>query len=140
MPDPIRESQADRESRILLTRFLTITDPLLERMLQRLILDRHRSSNEIGLHLRRIWASARESLKRVIQSIGIGLSRARRAALNRVGMFGEILAAKFELLAFDIREGAVKRVLKRLNSMSSSLAGVFIALDVVREFKDCERI
>jgi hypothetical protein len=35
-------------------------------------------------------------------------------------MFGKALAAKWELLGFDIKEGAVKRVLKRLNSMLSS--------------------
>jgi hypothetical protein len=51
-------------------------------------------------------------------------------------MFGEALAAKWELLSFDIKEGAVKRVLKRLNSMLSSLSKVFPLLHTVTEFKD----
>ena len=51
-------------------------------------------------------------------------------------MFGEALAAKYELLTFDIKEGAVKRIMKRLNSMLSSLAKVFPALHAVKEFKD----
>lgn len=50
-------------------------------------------------------------------------------------MFGDTLAAKYELLRFDIEEGAVKRVMKRLNSMLSSLAKVFPALHAVN-FKD----
>jgi hypothetical protein len=51
-------------------------------------------------------------------------------------MFGDSLRAKWELLSFDMREGAVKRILKRLNSMLSSLSTVFRALHAVKEFKD----
>jgi hypothetical protein len=51
-------------------------------------------------------------------------------------MFGDALAAKWKLLSFDIEEGAVKRVLKRLNSMLSSLSKVFPALHAVKEYKD----
>ena len=51
-------------------------------------------------------------------------------------MFGESLAAKWELLTFDIQEGALKRVLKRLNSTLSSLSKVFPTLHAVKGFKD----
>jgi len=51
-------------------------------------------------------------------------------------MFGDTLAAKWELLSSDIQEGAVKRVLKRLNSMLSSLSKVFPKLHAVKEYKD----
>ena len=97
---------------------------------------RIKSHNRAGAQLRRIWDSARENLKGVIQSIEIGLSRARRTALQQIGMFGDTLAAKWELLSSDIQEGAVKRVLKRLNSMLSSLSKVFPKLHAVKEYKD----
>jgi hypothetical protein len=135
--DLTRESKLDRESRFLLSRFLTTTDPLLERLLERLVL---RSEDQVvhraGARLQRIWNSARANLKGVIRTIQIGLSRARRRALEQIGMFGDALAAKWELLSFDIEEGAVKRVLKRLNSMLSSLSKVFPALHAVKEYKD----
>lgn len=51
-------------------------------------------------------------------------------------MFGDALAAKWELLSFDIQEAAVKRILKRLNTMLSSLSKVFPSLHAVKEFKD----
>ena len=130
------ESQDERESRLLLIKFLTTTDNLLERLLQRLVLDSHDLTNKVGAQLQRIWTSARLTLKKVTESVRIGLSRARREGLNQIGMFGEALAAKYELLTFDIQEGAVKRVMKRLNSMLSSLAKVFPALHAVKEFKD----
>ena len=99
---------------------------------------RIKSHNRAGAQLRRIWDSARENLKGVIQSIEIGLSRARRTALQQIGMFGDTLAAKWELLSSDIEDGvgALMRILKRLNSMLSSLSNVFRSIDAVKEFKD----
>src|SRR6266403_5202931 len=130
------ESESERESRLLLNTFLTTTDPLLERLLERLVLRSDQLAHRGGAQLHRIWNSARENLKGVIRTIQIGLSRTRRRALQRVGMFGDVLAAKWELLSFDIQEGAVKRLMKRLNSMLSSLSKVFPALHAVKEFKD----
>ncbi len=132
-----QENEKERESRLMLNIFLTTTDPLLDRLLKRLVLD----SNEIVAHkagrqLHQIWGSAREQLRAVVRSIKIGLSKARRRALEQIGMFGDSLAAKWELLSFDIQEGAVKRILKRLNSMLSSLSKVFPSLHAVKEFKD----
>jgi hypothetical protein len=72
----------------------------------------------------------------VIESVRIGLNKARREGLNQIGMFRDPLKAKFALLTLDIREGAVRRVLKRLNSMLDSLADVFPALHAVKEYKD----
>src|SRR5258708_29413017 len=121
-----RGNRFERESRLLLNRFLTTTDPLLERLLERLVL--HSDDQVVhraGAHLQRIWNSARANLKGVIRTVQIGLSRARRRALEQIGMFGDALAAKWKLLSFDIEEGAVKRVLKLLNSMLSSLSKVF---------------
>ena len=132
----IKESESDRESRVLLNTFLTITDPLLERLLQNLVLRSNQLAHHGATQLQRIWNSARENLRSVIRAIQIGLSRARRRALKQIGMFGDALAAKWELLSFDIQEGAVKRILKRLNSMLSSLSKVFPALHAVKEFKD----
>ena|SRR6266446_3851337 len=131
-----KESESDRESRVLLTTFLTITDPLLERLLQQLVLRSDQLAHRGAAQLQRIWNSARENLRGVIRTIHIGLSRARRRALQQIGMFGDALAAKWELLSFDIQEGAVKRILKRLNSMLSSLSTVFPALHAVKEYKD----
>jgi len=53
-------------------------------------------------------------------------------------MFGDTLAAKWELLSSDIEDGvgALMRILKRLNSMLSSLSNVFRSIDAVKEFKD----
>lgn len=70
------ESQDERESRLLLITLLTTTDSLLERLLQRLVLDVHDLANKSGEQLRRIWTSARVTLKRVTESVRIGLSRA----------------------------------------------------------------
>lgn len=133
----VRETEQEHESRFLLNHFLITIDPVLERVLTRYVLDSkedlvHRSGDQ----LRQIWSSAREHLRAVVQSIRIGLSRARRRALKQVGMFGDSLKAKWELLSFDIREGAVRRILKRLNSMLSSLSKVFPSLHAVKEFKD----
>src|SRR6266852_3957368 len=135
--DDSRENAQERESRLTLNIFLTTVDPLLDRVLNRFVLH----SDEIAVHsagrqLQQIWKTARERLKAVVQSIKIGLSKTRRRALEQVGMFGESLAAKWELLSFDIQEGAVKRILKRLNSMLSSFAKVYPSLHAVKEFKD----
>jgi hypothetical protein len=51
-------------------------------------------------------------------------------------MFGENLAAKYELLSLDVREGTVKRVLKRINSILGSLATIFQTLHAAKEFKE----
>ena|SRR6267378_5499064 len=132
-----RENDEERESRVVLNIFLTTVDPLLDRLLKRLVLDsREVVVRHAGRQLHQIWDSARERLRAVVQSIKIGLSKTRRRALEQVGMFGDSLAAKWELLSFDIREGAVKRLLKRLNSMLSSLSKVFPSLHAVKEFKD----
>ena len=137
---PDRESAEERESRLLLIRFLEISDGILDRFLDELLHEMTRQQMrtiDIHLHnLRTIWRSARASLKGVIESIRVGLSRTRREALAQIGMFGEALRAKFDLLSFDIREGVISRVLKRLNSMFSSLTKVFPTLHVVKELKD----
>ena len=136
MKGPIHESEDDRKSRQLLSQFLTTTEALMDRFLQELILEVRDAASRGGRQLSAIWHSARENLKRVVESVDIGLSRTRRDALTRVGMFGDALTAKWELLSMDISEGVVRRVLKRLNSMLSSLAKVFPALHAVKEFKD----
>jgi hypothetical protein len=131
-----KESESERDSRLLLNTFLTTCDPLIERVLQRLVLDSGELAHRGATQLRRIWNSVSDNLRGVIRTIEIGLSRTRRRALEQIGMFGDALAAKWELLSFDIQEGAVKRILKRLNSMLSSLSKVFPALHAVKEFKD----
>jgi hypothetical protein len=135
--EPAEESQAERESRLLFCNFLTVTEPLLVRSLGGLVL---RSADPLAerasSRLKAMWTSAQRNLQGVIRTVQIGLSRARRRALQQIGMFGEALAAKWDLLSLDIEEGAVKRILKRLNSMLSSLSKVFPALHAVKEFKD----
>jgi len=130
------ESAEERESRHLLNTFVTVTDPVLERLFKGLIGESVRLDHDAAEPLRRMWDSARENLRGVSRTIQIGLSRTRRSALLQVGMFGDALAAKWELLSLDIRAGAVRRVLKRMNSMLSSLSKVFPALHAVKEFKD----
>jgi hypothetical protein len=131
----LKETSEERESRVLLIRFLSLTDRLLERVLGRIIEGQHQLVARIE-SLRIIWTSARENLKGIIESLHIGLNNARRKALNAVGMFGSALKAKFDLLSFDVQEGAVGRVLKRLNSILGSLAEIFLGIDAVKEFKD----
>jgi hypothetical protein len=132
-----RETEEERESRLLLITFLTTADPLLDRLLRRLLREPENSAaHRDWKHLYQIWNSARERLNGVVRSIKIGLSRTRRRALERVGMFGDSLRAKWDLLSFEMQEGPVKRVLKRLNSMLSSLSMVFPALHAIKEFKD----
>lgn len=129
------ESEEERESRLLLIRILAISEKVLDRFLQEMTQLAGVAHNQVQ-DLMVIWRSARDTLSRIVQGIRIGLSRARRDALLQVGMFRETLAAKFSLLSFDLEEGAIKRVLKRLNSMLSSLAKVFPALHCVKELKD----
>lgn len=126
----------NRESQVLLIRFLQTTDLLLERVLVQLVIRSKVALSGSRELLTLIWHDAQRYLRSVTESIRIGLNRKVRKALETVGMFGDVLKAKFELLTFDIREGAVRRVLKRVNSMLSSLAKVFAALHVVKEFKD----
>lgn len=129
------ESSEERKSRELLLRFLRVTDRVLDRILMRII-EGTKTLEVVASQLRLIWDSARNSLVGVLRTIEIGLSQARRRALKQIGMFAESLFAKFALLEIDIKAGALKRVLKRLNSMLSSLAKVFPALHAVKEFKD----
>jgi hypothetical protein len=132
-----KENDKERESRLLLNTCLTTVDPLLDRLLAQFVLDsKEVTAHRAGQQLAQIWSAARERLRAVVRSIRIGLSKTRRKALEQVGMFGDSLAAKWELLSFDVREGAVKRILKRLNSMLSSLSKVFPSLHAVKEFKD----
>jgi hypothetical protein len=125
----------ERESRLLLMRFLVITDKVLDRFLHEMARLRAVAQTQFQ-QLNMIWRTARESLSRTIQSLEIGLSLARRTALHQVGMFGESLAAKFSLLEFDLQAGAIKRALKRVNSMLGSMAKVFPSLHAVKELKD----
>ncbi len=134
--DFTQESESERDSRLLLRQFLTLTDPLLERLTKGLLASDEVLARRTIRQLNHIWISAQSNLKGVIRTIEIGLSRARRRALEQVGMFGEALRAKWELLSFDIQEGAVKRILKRLNSMLGSLSKVFPKLHAVKEYKD----
>jgi uncharacterized protein (DUF2267 family) len=130
------ESHEERESRLLLIRFLLLTDRLLQEMPDRWLARLPNLLNAVHQHLQRIWAGAQRNLRGVIESVRIGLNKARREGLNQIGMFGDALEAKFALVTLDIREGAVRRVLKRLNSMLDSLADIFPALHAVKEYKD----
>ena len=135
MADRHRETKDEYRSRMLLVEFLSVSDRVLDRVLGE-IADLHEIPDEIHVQLSKIWNLAQSRLRSVIESIRVGLNRKRRSLLLEVGMFGEALAAKFELLRFDIQEGSVKRVFMRLNSMLGSLAIVFHALDAAKEFKE----
>lgn len=127
------ESADERRSRNELARFLKLAGSVLDRYINEILL---RVTERVRHNLVILWQSARGNLVRVIQNIQIGLSKTRRTAFAEVAMFGETLSAKIALLEFDIREGAVRRVLKRLNSMFSSLAKVYPMLHAVKELKD----
>jgi len=92
--------------------------------------------NTVSDNLRLLWQSAQASSHSVQEALRIGINRRVRKALDVVAMFGEQLKAKFALLSFDIREGLVKSILTRLNSMLDSLAEVFSPLHAVKEFKE----
>jgi len=130
------ETHEERESRFLLIRFLLLTDRLLQDIPNRLLARLPNLLNAVHHHLQRIWTGAQRNLRGVIESVRVGLNRARREGLNQIGMFGDALEAKLALLTLDIREGAIRRVLKRLNSMLDSLAEVFPALHAVKEYKE----
>jgi hypothetical protein len=129
------ESPEEKESRLTIIRFLGINEGVLDRVLGEITKANPADLERIRI-LHRLWESAKASLRRVVQSIQIGLSRVRRDALIQVGMFFEDLKDKLSLLEFDIKEAAIHRVLKRLNSMLGSLAKVFPALHVVKELKE----
>ena len=131
-----RESALDRESRLLLIRFLSLTDSVLDRILNQLVLPSRQMRNTVSDNLRLLWQSAQASSHSVQEALRIGINRRVRKALDVVAMFGEQLKAKFALLSFDIREGLVKSILTRLNSMLDSLAEVFSPLHAVKEFKE----
>ncbi len=84
--DESKETPEERESRLVLNQFLSTTEPVLDRLLKRLVLESkeavvHRASE----HLQQIWASARERLKAVVQAIQTYLSLALIDLNNRPG-------------------------------------------------------
>jgi hypothetical protein len=133
--DRVAESAEERDSRQTLIHFLGTSEGVLDRLLSEMS-KANPNDLEMLRRLHRLWKDARASLRGVIESIRIGFSQPRRRALVRVGMFLEALSDKLALLEFDIKEGAISRVLKRLNSMLGSLAEVFPALHVVKELKE----
>jgi hypothetical protein len=131
-----KESPEEKDSRLLFLKFLIEANNFLERVLD-LITSQTLTFAAAGLHhLNVIAKSAKRKLKGVIDTVSIGLSLSRRKALEKVGMFGEDLKAKFALLVSDIDENAVRLVLRRLNSMLLSAAAVFPVLHAVKEYKD----
>lgn len=56
--------------------------------------------------------------------------------LERVGLIGSQLRMKWTLLDLDLNAGLLGRVLKRLNSILSSLAKAIFVVEVLKEFKD----
>src|SRR6185437_1027744 len=129
------ESPEAKQSRLLLIEVLELTDRLLERIVNQLIFKSQRVLRRVIENIRILMKAAQAAGKSLVESLKIGLNRRVRRSLERVGMFGAKLKAKFNLLSFDIQEGAVKRVLKRLNSILGSLAKVFEPLHIVKEFK-----
>lgn len=61
-----KETPEERESRLLLNRFLTTADPVLERLLARLLREPQDSAAHRDLkYLYQIWNSARERLRAI---------------------------------------------------------------------------
>jgi hypothetical protein len=59
-----------------------------------------------------------------------------REGLRRVGMYGELLKAKLELLWDCLRDGTLEPILKTLNSILGSLGGVLHFAELLKEFKE----
>lgn len=129
-----RETPEEKTSQELLGKFLAVTDRVLDTLARRS--ETLRISRQAIHSLQVIWTPARANLHSVSESLSIGLSRTRRRALESVGMFGDSLKAKVDLLLEDIIENSLPRVLKRLNSMLGSLAKIFHLLHSVKEFKE----
>jgi hypothetical protein len=68
--------------------------------------------------------------------LDIGLSGRLAASLARVGLLGDELRAKLELLWEYLQDGTLAPILKTLNSILGSLAGVFGLAEVMKEFKE----
>jgi len=130
------ESPEDKKSRLLLITFLQLSESLLERVTGQLIFNSKRLLNAVTENLRILMRGAHTAVRSTIESLKIGLNRRVRESLEKAGMFGSQLKAKFALLSFDINGGAVLRVLKRLNSMLGSFAKVFDRLEIVKEYKE----
>lgn len=77
-----KESENERDSRLLLNTFLTTSDPLLERVLQRLVLDSGEFAHRGATQLSRIWNSTRDNLRGVIRTIEPGAAQSASADWN----------------------------------------------------------
>ena len=92
--------------------------------------------NRFIARLKAIRDSAFAASQSLRESVAIFPSRAKEKSLRRVGMFGDVLVAKLEFLLECLRDGTASSILKTLNSILGSLAHVFGAADVLKEFKE----
>lgn len=130
------ETRAERQSRENLRIFFRISQQTLQIVFDEL---RNRWKEKPSLiieNLEILRDHAFERSEGTLKRLDIGLSGRLSASLTRVGMIKQELRAKLELLWEYLREGTLGPILKTMNAILGSLAGVFALAEVLKEFKE----
>jgi hypothetical protein len=131
------ESVEDYNTRMNLLIFFDVA----RRSLQRLF-DILRDQSKDGLrrrieHLNVLRVHALDETQKGVRRLGQNRTSIRlREGLRRVGMYGEVLKAKLEILWDCLRDGTLEPILKTLNSILGSLRGVLPFAEPLKEFKE----
>jgi len=120
-----------------LVTFFLVASRSLERLFNELRDRWRRESSRRIEYLNVLRNHAHEETARGTRRLsGNRMSTGLRNKLRRVGMYGEVLKAKLELLWECLKDGTLDPILKTLNSILGSLSGVLHFAEVLKEFKE----
>jgi len=131
-----RETNAEMRSRENLRTFIRVSQQTLQQVFDEL---RNRWAERPGRTIQNLDLLREHAFQRVagpMRRLEIGLSKGLSKSLSRVGLLGEELRAKLELLWEYLQNGTLGPILKTLNSILGSLADVFGFAEVLKEFKE----
>lgn len=131
------ESIEDHNTRMNLLIFFDVASRSLQQLFD-VLRDRSKEGVRRRIeYLNVLRLHAVQETERGMRSLGQNkLGKRLRNNLRRVGMYGEVLKAKLELLWDCLRDGTLEPILKTLNSILGSLGGVLHFADVLKEFKE----
>src|ERR1017187_2380979 len=119
------ETKVEKRSRHNLRQFFLVSQQALQQLFDELRIRWGKRPSKAIDNLDVLRVHAFERMGGTMERLEIGLSKKLSASLARVGMIGEELRAKLELLWECFQNGTLGPILKTLNSILGSLAGVF---------------
>lgn len=131
-----RETSAERRSRENLRVFFQVSQQTLQSLFDELRNRWKEKPSKIIENLDVLRSHAFQRSEGTFKRLEIGLSGKLSSSLARVGMIKEELRAKLELLWEYLRDGTLGPILKTMNAILGSLAGVFGFAEVLKEFKE----